>query len=149
MTAPRFAGKNRPVTASMVREALGDALGKIRAEEGYTWVELGELLGKGDDAVARYVDASADMPVSTFYKGKALWNGRFTGAADKLIEEARGEVNPYNAQSCILKAALALSVALEDGVLTNAEIAANRADLERSRDAIDALLFRLAPREVA
>jgi hypothetical protein len=55
----------------------------------------------------------------------------------------------HKAQSAILKAALALSVALEDGELTDAEIRANRSTLERAKDAIDAQLARLGPKERA
>jgi hypothetical protein len=140
--------KTRIVTASMIRTALGDALGKIRIEEGMTWVELGEELGKCDDQAVRYVDGTAEMSVGTYYRAKQRWNGRFTGAADKLIADASPEQDPQTAQSCILRAALALSTALEDGTLTTAEIAANRSTLEQSKDAIDALLGRLIPREI-
>lgn len=137
------------VPASAIRSALGDALGSIRSEDELTWVELAEKLGKGDDQTTRYVDASAEMSVSTYYRAKQLWNGRFTGAADRLIAEAGQGHDAQTAQSCILRAALALSTALEDGQLTTAEIRANRSTLEQSKDAIEALLSRLTPREVS
>lgn len=138
--------KSRVVTASMIRTALGDALCRIRAEEGMTWAELGEELGKSDDQAAKYCDATAEMSVTTFYRAKQRWNGRFTGAADKLVTDAAPEQDAQSAQSCILRAALALSTALEDGNLTDAEIRAHRSTLETSKDAIDALLSRLTPR---
>lgn len=147
--AHRTSSANPPfVSASEIREKLGDALGRIRAEEKLTWIELGERIGKGDDQAVRYVDGTAEMGVSTYYRAKQLWNGRFTGDADKLISDATPEQNPHHAQTCILRAALALSTALEDGSLTDAEIRSSRATLEQSRDAIDALLGRLTPKSV-
>lgn len=137
------------VPASAIRAALGDALGRIRFEERMTWADLAEQIGKGDDQTTRYVDGSAEMSVTTFYRAKQLWNGRFTGDADKLIEAARQGVDGHQTQNCILKLALSLSVALADGDLSIAEIRANRGDLEAARDAIDAQLARLAPKAVA
>ncbi len=146
MSKPHVVGKKAVITASMIRAALGDALSKIRSEEGMTWVELGEELGKSDDQAAKYADGSAEMGVTTFYRAKQRWNGRFTGIADKLVDDARGDVSAHHAQSCILKAALALAVALEDGELSVGEIRANRSTLENARDAIDAQLARLTVR---
>lgn len=135
------------IPASTIRTALGDALGRIRSEEGLTWVELAELIGKGDDQTTRYVDASASMDVATFYRAKQLWNGRFTGAADRLVQDAAPQQDAQAAQSSILKAALSLSVALEDGLLTDDEIRANQKTLEQSLDAIRGLLGRVQPRD--
>lgn len=138
----------RVVTASMIRTALGDALGRIRSDEQMTWVELGEELGKSDDQAAKYCDGTAEMSVTTFYRAKQRWNGRFTGLADRLVTDATQEMCGHAAQSSILKAALALSVALEDGNLTVGEIHANRSTLENARDAIDAQLQKLTPKQV-
>lgn len=147
MSNPTIHGKNRPVTASMVLAALGNALSSIRSEDGLTWVEMGQLLGKSDDQAAKYADGSAEMGVTTFYRGKDLWNGRFTGLADKLLEKPEHH-DAHKAQTAILKAALALANALEDGELTEAEIHANRSTLENARDAIDRQLCRLKPRDI-
>lgn len=121
------------VPASAIRAALGDALGRIRSEEGMTWVELAEQIGKGDDQTTRYVDGSAEMGVTTFYRAKQLWNGRFTGCADKLVEDARDETSGHETQTCVLKLALALSEALADGDLSVEEVRGNRSTLEAAR----------------
>lgn len=134
------------VPASLIGAALGDALSRIRQEDRMTWGALGEVLGKSEDQVAKYADGTATMDVVTFYRGKAAWNGRFTGAADKLVEAARGEADGHHTQSCILKAALELSVALADGELSVAEIRAAAGTLQNARDAVDALLARLTPK---
>ena len=140
MSAPSIHGKVVP--ASAILAALGDALSRIRQEDRLTWA----VLGKSEDQAAKYADGSAEMGAVAIFRAKQAWNGRFTGAADKLLEGALPAQDPHQAQSCLLKAALALSVALEDGDLTVAEIAASRSTLECSRDAIDALLARLTPR---
>jgi hypothetical protein len=149
MATRTSSGKSRVVTASMIRQELGNSLARIRIEDGLTWADLGELIGRGDDQTARYADGSAEMGVTTYYRAKRLWNGRFTAAADMLIADAAAEQDGQTAQSCLLKAALALSVALEDGNLSIAEIRANRSTLETARDAIDAQLAKLKPQEVA
>lgn len=146
MTNPRVRG--RIVAASRIVSALGDALQRIKSEDDLTWPDVGAALGKSDDRAALYAAGAATMDVVTYYRGKQAWNGRFTDAADKLIADAAGEVDERHAQSCLAKATWALSVALEDGKLSNAEIAANRSDLERAQDMIGALLGRLKPTEV-
>lgn len=146
MTAPTIYGNRRAVSASQVLSALGDALTKIKSEDALTWADMGRILGKSDDMAAKYSEGTAELPVTAFYFAKKEWNGRFTGIADKLVEDARGDVSAHHAQSCILKAALALSVALEDGELSVGEIRANRSTLENARDAIDAQLGRLSVR---
>lgn len=147
MNAPLIHGRNRPLTASDIRETAGDSLASIRIEDRLTWVDLGEILGKSDDQAAKYADGSAEMGLVAYTKARIAWGSRFTGGIDKLVDRSSPTMDANQAQSCILKAALALSVALEDGKLTDDEIRANRGTLERARDAIDAQLGRLRPRE--
>lgn len=149
MSAPHFHGKPRPITASSVLETIGDALLSIKIEDRLRWVDIGEVLGRSDDQAAKYADGSAAMDIVAFAKGKETWGSRFTGGFEKLIFATAPGLDGYQAQSCILKAALALSVALEDGKLTDDEIRANRSTLERARDAIDGQLSRLGPKERA
>lgn len=146
MPDPTFDGKIRPVTASNVLAAVGDDLLQIKMQDGLRWSDIGEVLGVGDDQAAKYADGSAAMNIVAYAKGKQVWNGRFTGSLDKLVEQAAPHVSGQRAQSCIAKAQWALSVALEDGQLTDDEIRKSRADLERCRDAINGLLNRLTVR---
>lgn len=147
MSGPTIHGKVIP--ASAILTALGDSLSRIRQEDRLTWADVDAVLGRSEDQAAKYADASAEMGAVAIYRAKLAWNGRFTGAADKLVADAAEAPDPQSAQSCILRAALALSTALEDGDLSDAEIRAHRSTLEQSRDAIDALLGRLTPRGVA
>lgn len=149
MNNPRFHGIRKPITDLDVRHALGDALSKIRQEERMTWADLGLILGKSEDQTAKYADGSAEMGVGPYYRAKAIFNGRFTGEADKLAEAARGPVDARHAESAILRAALALSEALEDDTLTDEEIRKHRSKLHDARDMIDGLLDRLTPRTAA
>ena len=137
------------IPASVVRSTLGDAMGRIRSEEGLTWVELAELIGKGDDQTTRYVDASATMDVTTFYRAKQLWNGRFTGDADKLVSDAAEPISPRRTQSCVTKLAFELAAALEDGEMTRAELLGMKTTLQNAQDAIAAQLAELAPKAVS
>jgi hypothetical protein len=146
VSAPRVRGGFVP--AHRIIDALGSALLRIKQEDELTWPDMGAAIGKSDDRAALYASGAATMDVVTYYRAKQAFNGRFTGEADKLVDGARGVVDPHQAQSCILRATLALSVALEDGDLTDSEIAANRTNLVNARDAIDGLLCRLAPKRV-
>lgn len=144
MSAPLFHGK--PLTSSRILKALADDLSKIKSEDGLTWVEVGEVLGVSDDQAAKYADGSASMNVITFTRGRIAWNGRLTGTLDKMVEGATGHIDGQHSQTLILKAALSLSSALEDGSLTDCEILANRKTLEDAKAAIERLLCRVGPK---
>jgi len=148
VTAPSIHGFRPVLTASAVRQALGDELSLIRQQDGLTWADIGEVLGKSEDQAAKYADGSAEMGVVAYAKAKKQWNGRFTGGLDRLIHDARGELaeTDREREGDILAAALALSKALADGEITHSEIRTNRKTLEHARDAIDDLLSRLPVR---
>jgi hypothetical protein len=146
VSAPLIHGNRRAVPASDILAALGDALGRIRQEDRLTWVDVGRVLGKSDDQAAKYADGTAEMGAVALFYAKQAWGERFTGGVNSLLTEAVPTVDGQAAQSCILKAALALSVALEDGVLTDEEIKLNRSTLERAGDAIASQLARLGPK---
>ena len=133
-------------SASNALAAIGKALGEIKAQDGLTWVDVGAVLGVSDDQAAKYAEGTAAMNAVTFGRGKQAWNGRFTGYFDRLCEDSRpGKTDDRRAQTTILEAALALSVALHDGTVTPEEVRANRSTLENARDAIEAQLCKLRP----
>lgn len=138
----------RPVfSASRVLEAIASELSVIKHEDGLTDADLGRVLGKSEDQAAKYRTGLAEMGVVAFAAAKREWNGRFTGALDKLCVDSRPDKPGQDQahQSCILKAALALSVALEDGVVNPEEVRANRATLENAKAAIEAQLAKIGP----
>lgn len=146
MTA-RVSTAIRPVfSASAALEAAGRALNEIKSQDRLTWADLGAVLGKSEDQAAKYADGTATMDFITFYRGKREWNGRFTGYIDRLCVDSRpGTVDDRRGHTTILEAALALSVALQDGKVTPEEVRANRSTLEAAKDAIEAQLCKLRP----
>jgi hypothetical protein len=137
----------RPVfSASAALEAAGRALNEIKASDRLTWSDIGAVLGVSEDQAAKYADGTATMNFVTFGRGKREWNGRFTGYFDRLCEESRpGMESDRECEGTVLKAALALSMALaDDNKITAREIRANRATIENARDALTALLGRVA-----
>jgi hypothetical protein len=136
-------------------DALGEDIATIRQEDGLTWEDVGREMGKCKDRARDYSKALSEMPLSAFLLGCRKWNGRFAGRVlamigMKLAPLERPSVPDRSMGSTVLKAALALSVALEDdGQITPDEILANRATIENARDALDGLLVSLAPRRSA
>lgn len=146
MTKPQIHGVKRPVSALSILKAVGEDLQQIKTEDGLTFADLGRVLGKSEDQAAKYCDGTAEMGVIAFYHAKQAWNGRFTGRADNLIHGVLDNTSDRAKETSILRAALALSIALEDGDLSDKEIVANRKTLENARDSISALLNRVGPK---
>jgi DNA-binding IclR family transcriptional regulator len=144
MPSPTIDGKRAVFSASTVLAAIGSELSAIKHADGLTWGDLGRVLGKSEDQAAKYADGTAEMGVVAFAAAKREWNGRFTGALDRLCVESRpGKACDRKSTNRILAAAMALSVALEDGEVDPEEVRANRATLEAARDAIDEQLRKL------
>jgi len=142
------ASGNRPVfSASHVLEALASDLSAIKRDDGLTYADMAAVLGKSEDQAAKYCEATATMDVLTFARAKREWNGRFTGALDRLCHDSRPTADADRTRgSKVLKAALALSVALEnDDEITPGEVKTNRATIEAARDALEELLGKLKP----
>lgn len=142
MSAPRLHGNRAVFSASHVLDAISSALATIKHEDKLTYADLGAVLGKSEDQAAKYCDGSATMDAVTFARGKREWNGRFTGLYDRLCVDSRPTVaHDREHESCVLRAALALSIALsDDNEITPREVAANRSTIENARDALDEML---------
>jgi len=145
----RSTGKRAVYTDANALEAIGRALREIKNDDGLTWSDVAKVLGiESDDQAAKYASGLAAMKVTAFGRAKREWNGRFTGYFDRLCEDSRpGKNCDHSGQTSILAAALALSVALEDGEIDADEVRANRATLENARDALEAQLAKLRPTE--
>jgi hypothetical protein len=142
MSDPAFPGKRPVFSASTILDAVASELSAIKSADRLTFSDLGAVLGKSEDQAAKYCDGSADMGLVSFARGKREWNGRFTGALDRLCIASRPTEGCDRArESHVLRAALALSIALaDDGEITPDEVRANRATIENARDALDDLL---------
>ena len=147
MTAPTIYG-NRPVfSASAALEAVGGELALIKSQDRLTWGDVAAVLGVSEDQAAKYAEGTAAMNIVTFARGKREWNGRFTGALDRLCHDSRPSTGTDHDRHCkVLMAALALAEALrDDGEVKPHEVRANRPALEGARDAINDLLGKLTP----
>lgn len=138
--------KMRALSASSILDAIGRDLSQIKHEDRLTYADLGRVLGKSEDQAAKYCEGTAEMGAVAFAFAWDQWNGRFTGSLTALINGKPDSTDDRDKESSILKAALALSVALADGSVSDDEIRANRATLENARDAVEGLLSRLGPR---
>lgn len=138
--------RERPVfSASQVLAVVGSDLAAIKRADDLTYADLGAILGKSEDQAAKYCEGSATMDLITFARGWREWNGRFAGGLARLCHDSRPVLDGDRArESKVLKAALALSVALEDdGEISPEEVRQNRATIEAARDALDELLGKL------
>ncbi|WP_420137872.1 hypothetical protein [Sphingomonas sp.] len=146
MSGPTIHGKT--LTASAILREVGNDLSLIRQQDGLTWADLGKVLGRSDDQAAKYADGSAEMGIVAFGFGRREWGTRFTGSLDRLLMGCRVDAEcDRGRQSHVLRAALALSVALEDDdQITPDEVRANRATIENAIGALEALLSKDTPR---
>lgn len=150
MLKPPIHGNRRVLSASTILRSIGDDLSQIKHEDGVTWADMGRVLGKSEDQVAKYADGSAEMGVTTYYFGKQAWGGRFCGSADRLITDAAHDaIHDRARETSLLECALNLSIALaDDDQIDVDEIRRNRAIIETARSALDGLLAKLTPKEV-
>jgi len=138
--------RERPVfSASHVLAVVGGDLASIKRADDLTYADLGAILGKSEDQAAKYCEGTATMDLITFARGWREWNGRFAGGLARLCHDSRPSLGSDRArESKVLKAALALSMALADDEEIDAvEVRDNRATLEEARDAIEELLGKL------
>lgn len=137
-----FVGERPVFSEKTVLDAIASELSAIKAADRLSWDDIAAVLGVSDVQAAKYADGTAQMKIVTFARAKREWNGRFTGRLDRLCVESRPCTDADRArQNKVLKAALALSIALEDDdEISPEEVKANRATLEAARDAIDVLL---------
>jgi len=146
MATRQSSAKRRVVSASSILDALAADLSQIKAEDRLTFADVGRVLGRSEDQAAKYCEGSAEMGVTAFAFAKQAWNGRFTGRLDALLAGEPDATCDRAKESKLLKAALALSLALEDGAVDDEEVRQNRKTLEAAGDAIAALLSRVGPR---
>ena len=144
MTSRAISPLHRSVSGSKLIETLGDSLTSIKSEDGLTDAELGKYLHKGVDAGKAYRTGYAEMPVTSFLRGCERWNGRFANdtlalVGMKLVPLVGGEaVNDQALQTRLAKLMLEVSVALEDGVISELELAGMKRTLIEAGEAIDA-----------
>lgn len=140
---------HRTVSGSKLIETIGDSLSSIKAEDGLTDAELGKFLHKGVDAGKAYRTGYAEMPVTSFLRGCERWNGRFANDAlsligMKLVPLSTEAVSDQTLSTRLCKLMLDVSLALEDGVITDLEVARMKRTLIEAGEAIDSMRGRLS-----
>ena len=140
---------HRTVSGSKLVETIGDSLSVIKAEDGLTDAELGKFLHKGVDAGKAYRTGYAEMPVTSFLRGCERWNGRFANDAlsligMKLVPLSTEAVSDQTLSTRLCKLMLDVSLALEDGVITDLEVARMKRTLIEAGEAIDSMRGRLS-----
>jgi len=140
---------HRTVSGSKLVETIGDSLSVIKAEDGLTDAELGKFLHKGVDAGKAYRTGYAEMPVTSFLRGCERWNGRFANDAlsligMKLVPLSTEAVSDQTLSTRLCKLMLDVSLALEDGIITDLEVARMKRTLIEAGEAIDSMRGRLS-----
>lgn len=67
---------------------LGTALLQIKNERDLTLVQMGRVLSRGDDQVARYIAAESEMGVLAWKRAHAAWPELETKLAETAAERA-------------------------------------------------------------
>lgn len=80
MTTPLIHSRRGFIPASSLLEAAGSALRSIKNEDGLTWKDIGEALGKSEDQASKYAEGLATMDFVTFFRACEHWNGRFANS---------------------------------------------------------------------
>ena len=154
MSNPLIHGRYRTVPASKLLKTLGDSLGRIKARDELTFVDVGRVLGRGDDAAGKYAEGTAEMGVVAFLLGCAAWDGSFANDVFALIGM---QLSPTESSAATDRDALIaltgllheVAVALaDDGKIDDRELAEMRHALEAAGRAIDVLRHRLRLRVV-
>lgn len=137
----------KTVTDAAILAAVADDLSKIKYEDRLTWKDIGRVLDRHHDHVPGYADGSTKIDILAYTRAEQEWGSRFTGSLRRLVHDNRAELDTDRGRgSKVLAAALAMSVALEDGEIDADEVRRDRATLEAARDAICAVLAKLTPR---
>lgn len=149
MSHPLISRPARLVSASKLIETIGESLTRIKAEDELTDTDLGKALGKGTDQGGKYRTGLAEMGVVAFLRGCEQWNGRFANdvlakVGMKLVPLHGAEVSNQSLQTRLAKLMLEVSVALEDGEITDIEIARMKRTLVEAGEAIDCLRGKAA-----
>jgi hypothetical protein len=142
MSHPLITRPAQLVSASKLIETIGDSLTRIKAEDELTDTDLGKALGKGTDQGGKYRTGLAEMGVVAFLRGCERWNGRFANdvlakVGMKLAPLHSTEVSDQSLQTRLSKLMFEVSVALEDGEITDLEIARMKRTLIEAGEAID------------
>jgi hypothetical protein len=144
MADPAISPLHRSVSGTKLIDTLADSLTAIKSEDGLTDAELGKYLHKGPDAGKAYRTGFGEMPVTAFLRGCERWNGRFANdvlalIGMKLIPTHAVPMSVQTIQARLAKLMMELSLALEDGALSEMERAGMKRTLADAIEGLDSL----------
>jgi transcriptional regulator with XRE-family HTH domain len=153
MTKPTVHGKRRFVPASEIQEAIGESLQFIREQDGLTWKDMGEALGRSEDQAGKYALGTAEMSATTVIRAIQHWNGRFINPVLALFgmhiaENSDDGADVRKGKLCLLELMTDLERALMDGELSDEEVEQMGGSIENAGALIDQLRDRLAKHRV-
>lgn len=143
MSDPTIHPLHRTISGSKLIDTLATSLSAIKHEDGLTDAEIGKFLHKGVDAGKAYRTGYAEMGVVAFLRGCERWNGRLANdvlaeVGMKLVPLTKAKVSPQSLQTRLAQLMLEMSAALEDGNLSEIEIAGMQRSLISAGEGIDA-----------
>ena len=132
----------RAVSASKLIDTMAESLSVIKEQDELTDADLGGVMHKGADQGAKYRTGLAEMGAVAFLRACATWNGRFANEALSLIGMKltplhSQPVTDQSLQTRLAKLMVEVSIALEDGVIDDIEIARMKRTLIEAGEAID------------
>lgn len=139
----------RAISASKLIEAMAESLSVIKEQDELTDADLGGMLHKGADQGAKYRTGLAEMGAVAFIRACGTWNGRF---ANEVLSLIGMKISPLHSQPVtdqslqtrLAKLMVEVSIALEDGVIDDIEIARMKRTLIEAGEAIDSYRGRAA-----
>lgn len=143
------------VPASKLVEATGEALAQIKREDGLTWGDIGEAIGRSEDQAAKYGSALASMDFVTFLRACQRWNGRFSVAATMLgmsilpAETQRGTFDARRGKLGLTLLLADLQAAMLDGELSPAEMVEMDVLIEQADRFLEHLKLHVAAEKAA
>lgn len=121
MTSPQIHGSRRTFAVSKALDVISETLANIRKEDGLTWVDVGNAIGRSDDMARSYANGLSEMPIGNFLLACKEWNGRFANPVFALLQmhlEDQSDIRTSDRDKLcrITKLAHLLTVALTDDV---------------------------------
>ena len=148
--------KARFISQSLVKRRTAAALANAKDRHGWSDNDAAEALGVCRSTILNRLDSDdpgKQMTIHELLRSIEHDGNLMVNEILALVDYEAAPKEPKPDVSCdrtkesrVLQAALALSVALADGEISDTEILANRTTLDHARDAIDALLRRVGPK---
>lgn len=150
MTAPLIHGGRRFISASKLLDVAGEALHAIKRDDGLTWAEVGEAIGKSDDQAGKYATGQATMDFITFFRCCERWNGRFANSVFALSGMTLVDATAADAKNMRLgiikltELCAGMQMAMLDDDLSDEEVEGLDALIEAAGSLVDSLRLRLS-----